>query len=141
MNHSHLYVQTDGMGRFSGGLKEDICGYFVATAENIASLIVQCREAPHLEIGTLDELPLLTANYGFVFKMYDQDYHINHLLPLLSKMQLDDEQGIDVTLHSSVKDLVDVQMPVVDWNAYQPYIENSDWPEFHDMLLANAQLD
>lgn len=68
------------------GREDAVC--FEATPENISAFLMQHRWAQMFAIATMDNRSFLTANTGFIDICPDQEYLIQKLLPVYSRVQM-----------------------------------------------------
>ena len=79
--------------KYLQGLASDMAGassavFFEATPENIAAFLMQHQAADLSAIGTADGRTFLTARTGLIDVCPDQEYLIQKLLPIYSKVQM-----------------------------------------------------
>lgn len=95
------------------GSDDAVC--FEATPENISAFLMQHRWAQMSAIATMDNRSFLTANTGFIDICPDQEYLIQKLLPVYSKVQMGELPVPE--LKTVPRELaLEEECPEPDWN-------------------------
>ena len=106
--------------KYLQGVSSDMCDsndavFFEATPENISVFLMQHRWAQMSAIATMDNRSFLTANTGFIDICPDQEYLIQKLLPVYSKVQMGEFPVPE--LKTVPRELaLEEECPEPDWN-------------------------
>lgn len=128
MNQQYLCAST-------GGLEHNIQHCLKADAANIAAFLVSNQKAPFISVDTLDDLPFLTARYGFVDKCYDQEYLIHELLPVLIPMQMGEIEAPKLVIIIDEANIMNDTLPRPDWNCLKDYgISDGEYTNIYESI-------